>query len=47
MLEALRSIKFAVFSHAKTMEGGTNTALVLTNMKGTQKEIIRLSISGG
>jgi hypothetical protein len=36
-LEALSSIESALFSHAKTMQGGTNTALVHTQMKVTQK----------
>jgi hypothetical protein len=36
-LEALSSIESALFSHANTMQGGTNIALVLTKMKVTQK----------
>ena len=36
-LEALSSIESALFSHAKTMQGGTNAALALTKMKVTQK----------
>jgi hypothetical protein len=36
-LEALGSLESALFSHAKTMQGGTNTALVHTKMKVTQK----------
>jgi hypothetical protein len=36
-LEASSSIESALFSHANTMQDGTNTALVLTKLRVTQK----------
>jgi hypothetical protein len=36
-LESLSTIESALFSHAKTMQGGTNAAFALTKMKVTQK----------